>query len=184
MSSNAVTRSNAAEPAVGVRCVFLRTGRATRQGARGNRGVRAARRRQGAAPAAVRRRQEKLFLVVEGQVVFFVGCDRIEVAAGGTAYAPAASPPLRERRPDASEGDHRGEAGLLQVPPGAMTAERKELTATSSALRARNHHASPQENQKGRIMYRRIGILFTVFSVGVVGRAQDCLCYRHGQADL
>jgi mannose-6-phosphate isomerase-like protein (cupin superfamily) len=43
-------------------------------------------------PAAVHRRQEKLFLVVEGQVEFSVRGDRVEVAVGGTAYAPRAVP--------------------------------------------------------------------------------------------
>jgi mannose-6-phosphate isomerase-like protein (cupin superfamily) len=91
----AVTRthappSNAAEPAAGARYVFLRTGEQT-GGAHevieafvppGGEGP----------PGAVQRRQEKLFLVVEGQVEFSVGGDQIEVVAGGTAYAPRGVP--------------------------------------------------------------------------------------------
>src|SRR5262249_15399185 len=42
----------------------------------------------GGPPAATHLQQEKMFLVVEGLVEFFVGCERILVAAGGTAYAP------------------------------------------------------------------------------------------------
>ena len=90
MSSTAVVPSNATKPAAGVRYVFLRTAEQT-GGAHeviemfvppGGEGP----------PAAVHRRQEKLFLVVEGQIEFSVGCDRIEVAAGGTAYAPRGVP--------------------------------------------------------------------------------------------
>ena len=86
MSSTAIAPSNVPEPVAGVRYVFLRTGEQT-GGAHevieafvppGGEGP----------PAAVHRRQEKLFLVVEGQVEFSVGCDRFEAAAGGTAYVP------------------------------------------------------------------------------------------------
>jgi mannose-6-phosphate isomerase-like protein (cupin superfamily) len=43
-------------------------------------------------PTAVHRRQEKLFLVVEGQVDLSVGGKRIKVAAGEMAYAPHGVP--------------------------------------------------------------------------------------------
>jgi mannose-6-phosphate isomerase-like protein (cupin superfamily) len=90
MSSTAVPPSKAAGPAAGARYVFLRTGEQT-GGAHeviealvppGGEGP----------PVAVHRRQEKLFVVVEGQVEFSVGGDRIEIAADGTAYAPRGVP--------------------------------------------------------------------------------------------
>ena len=87
MSSTAVTPSNAAEWSAGVRYVFLRTGEQT-GGAHEVIEAFVPAGGEGPPAATVHRRQEKLFLVVEGQVVFFVGRDRIEVAAGGTAYAP------------------------------------------------------------------------------------------------
>jgi mannose-6-phosphate isomerase-like protein (cupin superfamily) len=86
MSSTAIAPSNVPEPVAGVRYVLLRTGEQT--GWRhevieafvppGDEGP----------PAATHLQQEKLFLVVQGQVEFSVGCERILVAAGGTAYAP------------------------------------------------------------------------------------------------
>jgi mannose-6-phosphate isomerase-like protein (cupin superfamily) len=92
MSSTAVTPSNAAEPAAGVRYVFLRTGEQTGGAHEVIEAIVPPGGGEGPLAAAVHRRQEKLFLVVEGQVEFFVGCDRIEVTAGGTAYAPRGAP--------------------------------------------------------------------------------------------
>jgi mannose-6-phosphate isomerase-like protein (cupin superfamily) len=91
MSSTAVTPSNAAEPAAGVRYVFLRTGEQT-GGAHELIEAFVPPGGEGPPAATVHRRQEKLFLVVEGQVEFFVGCDRIGVVAGGTVYAPRGVP--------------------------------------------------------------------------------------------
>jgi mannose-6-phosphate isomerase-like protein (cupin superfamily) len=86
MSSTATPLSNVPESVAGVRYVFLRTCEQT--GGRhdvieaivppGDEGP----------PAAPHLQQEKLFLVVEGQVEFSVGGERILVASGGTAYAP------------------------------------------------------------------------------------------------
>jgi mannose-6-phosphate isomerase-like protein (cupin superfamily) len=92
MSSTALVPSNTAESAAGVRYVFLRTSEQTGGAHEVIEAFVPPGGGEGAAAAAIHRRQEKLFLVVEGQVVFFVGCDRIEVAAGGTAYAPRGVP--------------------------------------------------------------------------------------------
>ena len=90
MSSTAVAPSNTTEPVAEVRYLFLRTGEQTG----GTHEVIEALVPPGGegSPTAGYRRQEKLFLVVEGQVEFSIGCDRLEVAAGGTAYAPRGVP--------------------------------------------------------------------------------------------
>jgi mannose-6-phosphate isomerase-like protein (cupin superfamily) len=88
MSSIAIAPSNARELA-GVHYVFLRTGEQT-GGA--HELIEACVPPGEGPPSGVDRRQEKLFLVVEGRIEFSVGCERIEVAAGGTAYAPRGVP--------------------------------------------------------------------------------------------
>jgi mannose-6-phosphate isomerase-like protein (cupin superfamily) len=92
MSSTAVALSNAAESAAGVRYVFLRTAEQTGGAHEVIEAFVPPGGGEGPPATAVHRRQEKLFLVVQGQVEFSIGCDRIEVAAGGTAYAPRGVP--------------------------------------------------------------------------------------------
>jgi mannose-6-phosphate isomerase-like protein (cupin superfamily) len=86
MSSTAIAPSNVPEPVAGVRYVFLRTGEQTG----GTHEVIEAFVPPGdeGPPVLTHVHQEKLFLVVEGQVELSVGCERIPVAADGTAYAP------------------------------------------------------------------------------------------------
>jgi mannose-6-phosphate isomerase-like protein (cupin superfamily) len=85
MSSTAVAPSIDAEPAAEVRYVYLRTGEQT---GGSHEVIEALVPPGGKGPPAAHRQQQKLFVVVEGRVEFSVGGDRIEVAAGGTAYAP------------------------------------------------------------------------------------------------
>ena len=89
MNLNAVAPSRAAAPADGVRYVFLRTGEQT-GGA--HEVIEAFVPPGGEGPPASHHRQENLFLVVEGQVEFSLGCERIEVGPSGTAYAPHGVP--------------------------------------------------------------------------------------------
>jgi mannose-6-phosphate isomerase-like protein (cupin superfamily) len=92
MSPTAVAPRNAAEPTVSVCYVCLRTGEET---GGSHEVIEAFVPPDGGErpPAgAVHCRQDRLFLVVEGQVEFSIGCNRIEVGAGGTAYAPRGTP--------------------------------------------------------------------------------------------
>jgi mannose-6-phosphate isomerase-like protein (cupin superfamily) len=123
MSSTAVAPGKVGEPAAGVRYVFLRTGEQT-GGA--HEVIEALVVPGGEGPPAAARRQEKLFLVVEGQVEFSVGCKRIEVAPGGTAYAPRGAP---TRFVNVGPTPARV---IITARPGATTAERNEPGATPS----------------------------------------------------
>jgi mannose-6-phosphate isomerase-like protein (cupin superfamily) len=87
MSSTEVALSNATEPGAGVRYVFLRTCEQT-GGAYEVIEAFVPPGGEGPPAADVHRRQETLFLLIQGRVEFSIGGERIEVAAGGTAYAP------------------------------------------------------------------------------------------------
>ena len=91
MISTAVAPGSVPEPVAGVHYVFVRTGKQT-GGA--HEVIEAFVPPGGEGPPEDDRhcRQEKLFLVITGRVEFTVGDDRIELGAGGTAYAPRGVP--------------------------------------------------------------------------------------------
>jgi mannose-6-phosphate isomerase-like protein (cupin superfamily) len=125
MVDTTVVPRNAAEPAASVRYVFLRTGEETGGAHEMIEALVPPCGGEGPPATTVHRQQEKLFLVVEGHVEFSVGCDRIEVAAGGTAYAPRGVPYCFVNvGPTPARVIIAARPASCQCPPRVITAER------------------------------------------------------------